>query len=155
MKIFYFICILFFVFSVSVSAQETVKSKYGGVYNVSVANEASWLKNKTVLEARDYGIDLFISGMVLNVLSPSIIIPVTTIASVGSGSASGAAAGTLIGVGVSGALSTAGFGMWVAGAVYWARGNNALNSNGVVLFDAAEEDGPTVAFDGSVVTLSY
>lgn len=149
---------------VGFASAQSVESKYDTVqYDPAVANAASGVGDRTALELRDYGVDLFITGMVLNYVAPAAILGVTLVAGIGSaassatsGSTTGvlaAASGILIGGAIAALVSTVGFGMWVAGAVYWGNGNQLLARGGLALTDP--RDDWLVVFEGTQIAIRY
>ena len=150
--LFTLLCVVLFAAAgnFELRAQE-VGSKYGGSFSESVANQQSpLLRSKTVLEQRDYGVDLFITGMVLGVVAPAILtalIPVVVGDTVANAIVTGSdenldhgalAAGVGLYAGAS-LLSTIGFGLWLAGAIYWGLGNRYLR-DGIALGEGKDAD---------------
>ncbi len=132
--------------NIELQAQQ-VESKHGGIFSEAVANQPSpLLKNKTLLEQRDHGIDLFITGILLStVVTPLVALtgfvllvplaftfPESGLALYVPGSFAAAA----------GIIGAVGLGLWIAGAVYWGNGNKLLT--GGVVISKREHDTPDV-----------
>ena len=133
-KVFMFtiLCVVLFAAAgnFEVQAQEA-HSRFSGSFPAAVANQPSPLINGiTLLEQRDYGISLFITGMLIGTVIPAVltsslilvallppVFSITTAAIITTAS------------GIAGAI---GLGMWIAGAVYWGEGNRIL-SRGIIL----------------------
>ena len=136
-------------------AQGGVKSRYGGVFPEAAANQPSpLLNNKTLLEQRDYGVDLFITGIVLN----AVVTPIIFTLGLGLAgplaftfSDSSLVATTLTVSAVAGGIIGAiGFGLWVAGVAYWSTANNIL-ARGLVLSERPDgTPGVVLGFDTQV-----
>ncbi len=132
--------------NIELQAQQ-VESRYGGAFSEAVANQPSLLlNNKTLLQQRDHGVDLFITGMVLSyVVSPIVLISgfalAIPLAFTFENSDLVLEIPALFGA-AAGVIGAIGFGLWVAGAVYWGNGNKLL-SRGVVISEG-EHDTPDV-----------
>ena len=146
-KVFMFIILCAVLFAAvgnfEIQAQ-VVDSRYGGSFSASVANQPSpLLNNRTLLEQRDYGVDLFIGGLSTNfVLAPTlgglaalILLPFTIVTF-------DIDFVTVIPTAIVTVTSAIGFAIWVAGAVYWGHGNSLL-SRGVVISER-KHDNPDV-----------
>ena len=114
--------------NIELQAQQ-VGSRYGGAFPEAVANQPSpHLNNKTLLEQRDYGVDLFITGMVFSY----VVAPALASLAIPLGFALADSNTTLTLSASAGIVGAVGFGLWIAGAVYWGNGNKLL-AGGVVL----------------------
>ena len=109
-------------------AQEEVKSRYGGTFPASVANQPSRVQDKTVLELRDYGIDLFIIGLTITLAAPPAIIILIPLLGRGFIQIGGSIEGDirLFGVAIGGLFGAIGSALWIIGITNWTHGNQRL-----------------------------
>lgn len=129
-----------------------VRGKHGGFVGADIALiQSTLLPGRTLLEQRDYGIDLFITGMVLQVAGGLV----AGLSPLGGGG------GVVIMAPIGGAVAATGLGLWIAGAAYW--GNASGNITAAERYNLlrgqqskATKDVPvTVSFFGTGLGIRY
>ena len=111
-----------------------VTSRYFDRWDAEVANQPSpylplrsLADNFTLLESRDYGVDLFITGM-------SVMVAGILGATIPLGAAQDPLIRDIIGPATGSAIGLTGLGLWITGAIYWGVSNTILQRDTQIKF---------------------
>ena len=122
---------------VSAQQEERARSRYGDAFpEQAAAQPGNVLPHLNMIDQRNIGIDLFISGMVIQTLSvAALFAPVVLVFSGFSSSGTIDGFSLAVGIGLAAVITHPGFGIfgivtgsiiWITGAILWGAGNAGL-----------------------------